>query len=178
MYDLKLIPIHTQQGQPLQQISGFKAAGPPRRAVRSRSEDLLISSLIIQGDRSISPDVQAAWLDRLSQVFFKTSGSVTSALRSLIETLNLTMMEKNLKLAQDGSWMTAMINLTAVHHRSLYIAQSGQTHAFSLTHEGLQHFQDSGNSDRGIGSEPDAHHSLFPGGFRDGRLPLHDGFTP
>ncbi|MFW5713586.1 MAG: hypothetical protein ACOCYU_02835 [Brevefilum sp.] len=151
MYDLTLIPIHTQQGRPLQHISGFKAAGPPRRAARSRSEDMLILSLIIQGNNSISPEMQTAWLERLSQVFFKTSGSVTSALRSLIETLNLTMMEKNLKLARDGGWSKGMINLAAVHRRSLYIAQSGQTHAFTLTHAGLQHFQDSSQSDRGLG---------------------------
>jgi hypothetical protein len=151
MYDLTLIPIHTQQGQPLQQISGFKGASPPKRSARSRSEDLLILSLIIQGEAKISPEVQAAWLDRLAQVFFKTSGAVTSALRSLIETLNLTLMEKNLKLAQEGGWMTGAINLAAVHRRSLYIVQSGLTHAFTLSHEGLGHFQDPEQSDRGLG---------------------------
>ncbi len=151
MYDLTLIPIHTQQGQPLEQLSGFRAASPPKRPARSRSEDLLILSLIIHGDTSVSANIQAGWLDRLSQVFFKTSGSVTSALRSLIETLNLTLMEKNLKLAQDGGWTTGAINLVAIHRRSLYIAQSGLTHAFTLTHAGLQHFQDPANSDRGLG---------------------------
>lgn len=151
MYDLTLIPIHTHQGQPLQQISGFKAAAPPRRPARSRSEDLLILSLITQGEARISPEVQGAWLERLTQVFFKTSGSVTSALRSLIETLNLTMMEKNLKLAQEGGWLTGAINLAAVHRRSLYIVQSGLIHAFTLTHEGLRHFQDPEQSDRGLG---------------------------
>ncbi len=151
MYDLILIPIHTQQGPAPQQLSGFKAASLPKRAARSRSEDLLILSLITHGDASISPDIQAGWLDRLSQVFFKTSGSVTSALRSLIETLNLTMMEKNLKLAQEGGHITGAINLVAVHRRSLYFAQSGLTHAFTLTHAGLQHFQDSSGADRGLG---------------------------
>ena len=151
MYDLTLIPIHTRQGQPRQQIAGFKASAPSRRPVRSRSDDLLILSLITQGESTISPDVQTAWLDRLSQVFFKTSGSVTSALRSLIETLNLTLMEKNLKLAKEGGWMTGAINLVAVHRRSLYIAQSGLTHAFALTHEGLSHFHDPGRADRGLG---------------------------
>ena len=151
MYDLTLIPIHTLQGQPLQQIPGFKAFAPPRRAVRSRTEDLLIVSLITEGGASISLDELGGWLYHLAQNFFKISGSVTSALRSLIETLNLTMMEKNLKLAQEGGWRTGMINLAAVHRRSLYIAQSGQAHAYTLTHGGLQHFHDTGMSDRGIG---------------------------
>ncbi len=151
MYDLTLVPIHIQRGQPIQKPSGFCAASPPRRTARSRSDDMLIMSLITQGGASISTDDQAAWLDHLSQVFFKTSGSVTSALRSLIETLNLTLMEKNLKLSKEGGWMTGAINLVAVHRRSLYIAQSGLTHAFTLTHEGLQQFKDPMGSDRGLG---------------------------
>jgi len=151
MYDLTLIPILTQQGQPLQQISGFRAAGPPKRTARSRADDLLILSLITKSGDMISPDMQAAWLDRLAQTFFRTSGSVTSALRALIDTLNLTLMEKNLKSARDGSWTTGMINLAAIHRRSVYLTQSGLTHAFTLTHEGLQHFQDSEGADRGLG---------------------------
>ena len=151
MYDLMLIPIRTEQGQTLQQISGFTAANPPRRAARSRSEDLLILSLIIQGGGSASAEMQSEWLDHLAQNFFKTSGSVTSALRSLIETLNLTMMERNLKSAREGGWTTGMINLAALHHRSVYIAQCGLTHAFTLTHEGLQHFHDPSKDDRGLG---------------------------
>ncbi len=151
MYDLTLIPIHNQQGQPHPHSAGFKAAAPPRRPARSRSDDLLILSLITQSDVEIPPEMQTAWLERLTQVFFKTSGSVTSALRSLIETLNLTLMEKNLKLAREGGWMTGAINLAAVHHRSLYLAQSGPTQAFTLTHDGLGHFHAPGQAERGLG---------------------------
>jgi len=151
MYDLNLMPIHTHQGETLLQLSGFYAAGPPRRAVRSRSEDLLILSLITRGNDRISPETQQAWLEGLAQNFYRNSGSVTSALRSLIETLNLTMMEKNLKLAQEGGPTMGGINLAAVHRRSLYIAQSGMTHAYTLNHQGLQHFFDSSRTDRGLG---------------------------
>lgn len=151
MYDLTLIPIKSRQGQPIQEISGFMAAAPPKRPARSRSDDLLIVSLILSGEAEIPSDIQAAWLERLSQSFFKTSGSVTSALRALIETLNLTLMEKNLKLAKEGGWTTGAINLAAIHRRSLYIAQSGETHAFTLTHAGLGHYCATGQADRGLG---------------------------
>lgn len=151
MYDLHLMPIHIRQGQPLNEISGFQAAGPPKRAARSRSEDRLLLSLTTKGSDFFSPEAQQAWLDHLTQIFFKTSGSVTSALRSLIETLNLTMMEKNVKMAENGGAITGAINFAAVHHRQLYIVQSGWTHAFTLTHQGLQHFYDESQSDRGLG---------------------------
>jgi len=151
MYDLNLMPIHIHQGETLRQLSGFYAAGPPRRAVRSRSEDPLILSLITRGNDRISPESQQAWLERLAHNFYRNSGSVTSALRTLIETLNLTMMEKNLKFAQESGPTMGAINLAAVHRRSLYIAQSGLTHAYILNHQGLQHFYDSSQTDRGLG---------------------------
>ncbi|MEA3327023.1 MAG: hypothetical protein U9R53_06905 [Chloroflexota bacterium] len=151
MYDLNLYPIKTEEGRADSLIEGFLAVGPPRRIARSRSDDLLLFSLFIQGNDSLSPEIQKAWLQRLAQSFYKASGTVTSALRTLIETLNLTMMEQNLKLAQDGGGIRAAINLTAVHRRSLYIAQSGYLHAYVLTQQGLQYFSDTSGSDRGLG---------------------------
>ncbi len=151
MYDLNLTPIITHEGKMLSQLGGFFADGPPRRPVHSRSEDLLILSLILKEDAIISPEAQHAWLERLAAIFFKTSGSVTAALRSLVETLNLTMMEKNLQLAQNGHAATGSINLGAIHRRQLYIVQSGLAHAYVINHQGVQHFYDSSRSDRGLG---------------------------
>jgi hypothetical protein len=151
MYDLKLFPIHHHQGKPIPQQAGFLAASPPRRAVRSRSEDLLIVSLTTNGGDQIAPEQLDTWLTQLVNSFYKTSGSVTSALRTLIETLNLTMMEKNLKSAKQGSAVTGAINLAAVHRRVVYLTQSGLTHAYTLTQGGLQHFSDSSRTDRGLG---------------------------
>jgi len=151
MYDLKLIPIHQEKGQPIPQDRGFVAAGPPRRAVRSRSDDLLILSTWMSGDEQATSELLDNWLDKLMDTFFKTGGSVTSALRSLIETLNLTIMEKNLKPAQLRKALTGAINLAAIHGRTTYIAQSGLIHTFALTQAGLTHFYDSSNLDRGLG---------------------------
>jgi hypothetical protein len=151
MYDLKLIPIRQAQGKPFPQGPGFLAASPPRRAARSRSEDLLILSFTTSNSERITPELQDAWLANLVQIFFKTSGSVTSAMRALVDTLNLTMMEKNLKSVKGGAAATGMINLAAVHRRSVYVVQCGLTHAFTLTQAGLQHFYDSSQTDRGLG---------------------------
>ncbi|MBW6465702.1 MAG: hypothetical protein K0B06_04275 [Brevefilum sp.] len=151
MYDLKLIPIVQAHGKPIPNGSGFLAASPPRRAARSRSEDMLILSFTTSNSERITPELQNAWLANLVQIFFKTSGSVTSALRVLIDTLNLTMMERNLKSAKGGAAATGAINLAAVHRRSVYVVQCGLTHAFTLTPLGLQHFFDASQTDRGLG---------------------------
>jgi hypothetical protein len=151
MYDLKLIPIVQAHGKPIPSGSGFLAASPPRRAARSRSEDMLILSFTTSNNERITPELQDAWLANLVQIFFKTSGSVTSAMRALIDTLNLTMMERNLKSAKGGAAATGAINLAAVHRRSVYVVQCGLTHAFTLTPLGLQHFYDASLTDRGLG---------------------------
>ncbi len=151
MYDINLFPIKLQEDQQSFAASGFKASAPPRRAVRSRSEDMLIMSLSVHGDDRVISEISQAWLDNLLQSFFKTSGSVTSALRTLIETLNLTLMEKNLQLGRDGGPTTAALNLAAIHHRILYIVQCGMAHAFVLNQQGLVHFYDTSQTDRGLG---------------------------
>jgi len=151
MYDLNLWPIRTHKGQPLGEQVGLLAANPPRRAVRSRAEDLLILALYTQGSGRISIKDQQSWLTDLPQVFFKTSGSVTSALRSLVESLNLSMLEKNLKNAKEGGPTIGAMNAAALHRRSLYLVQSGKTHAYVLSRQGLEHFSDASPSDRGLG---------------------------
>jgi len=151
MYDLKLLPLKLDQGQQEFASLGFTASAPPRRASRSRSEDMLILSLSFKGDAQTASDIQKSWLENLIQSFFKTGGSVTSAMRTLIETLNLTLMEKNVKSGRDAGPTTAAINLAAIHRRVLYIAQSGFTHAFVLNQQGLAHFHDASRSDRGLG---------------------------
>lgn len=151
MYDINLLPIKIYQGQQTVATDDFKASAPPRRAARSRSEDLLILSIFFNGENWISSEIHQSWLDNLLQSFFKTSGSVTSAMRTLIETLNLTLMELNLKSGREGGPTTAAVNLTAIHRRVLYIVQSGLTHAFVLNQQGLSHFYDASQNDRGLG---------------------------
>ncbi|MFN2303404.1 MAG: hypothetical protein ACK2TV_06695, partial [Anaerolineales bacterium] len=170
MYDLNIIPIRHKNGKQLSEWPGFLAVNPPRRAVRSRADDILVLSLILSKDERLSSHEQSSLLEHLTQDFYKTPGSVTSALRALIETLNLTMMENNLKFARSGIATTGAINLAAIHRQSIYIVQSGLTHAYILTKQGLQHFYDASQMDRGLGlsRSPDLHYyqaDLDQGGY-------------
>ena len=151
MYDLIVMPINLKDGRQVQPKPGLKVVSAPRRAVRSRSEDILILSLTVDDSDQFYLQTQESWLDNLVQSFFKTSGSVTTALRMLIESINLTMLEQNLKLAKDGKTATGAINLMAIHRQAVYIVQSGLTHAYVLNHEAFDHFYDTNQTDRGLG---------------------------
>lgn len=151
MYDLIVMPINLKDGRQVQPKPGLKVVSAPRRAVRSRSEDILILSLTVDDSGQFSLQTQESWLDNLVQSFFKTSGSVTTALRMLLESINLTMLEQNLKLAKDGKTATGAINLMAIHRQAVYIAQSGSTHAYVLSHQAFEHFYAANQTDRGLG---------------------------
>lgn len=151
MYDLNILPIHLRQGRNLPDPAGIQAFSPPRRSARGREEDVLILSLSLAGQDDLTADLIQTWTEHLSYTFYKTGGTVTAALRSLIETLNLTLMERNIKTASEGVSVTGGVNLAVIHRRSLYIAQCGQTHAFVLSHQGLAHHSDSSGTDRGLG---------------------------
>lgn len=151
MYDLNILPIHLRQGRNTPDSTGIQAFSPPRRAARGREEDVLILSLHFSNGDEISNDLVQTWTEHLSHTFYKTGGTVTAALRSLIETLNLTLMERNIKTATEGVSVTADVNMAVIHRRRFYIAQSGQTHAFVLNHQGLEHHADTSQTDRGLG---------------------------
>ncbi|MBG0788646.1 MAG: hypothetical protein H0S79_26455 [Anaerolineaceae bacterium] len=151
MYDLNILPIHLRQGRNTPDSTGIQAFSPPRRAARGREEDVLILALHFSDKDELSDDLVQTWTEHLSHTFYKTAGTVTAALRSLIETLNLTLMERNIKTAAEGVSVTAAVNLAVIHRRSLYIAQAGQTYAFVLNHQGLERHTDNSQTDRGLG---------------------------
>lgn len=151
MYDLNLMPIKVEKGKQQAGLTGFQAAGPPRKVTRSRAEDMLILFLTTSEQERLSEDLKQTWLDQLTDMFFKTSGSVTSALRSLIEKMNLTLMERNFNGSPKSGMINGGITAAALHNNYIYIAQSGLTHAYVLTDQGLTHFYDSSLSDRGLG---------------------------
>lgn len=151
MYDLTLNPILIQNGQQTANLIGFNAVSPPRRSARSRSKDQLVFQLTLSDPDKVSSDTLHHWLDPLTEIFYKTSGTVTAALRFLVETLNQKMMDRNLSSSQAGAPVTGTINIAALHGDRIYVVQSGWAHAYLLTRQGLLHFSHSSGSDRGLG---------------------------
>ncbi|MGI6741171.1 MAG: hypothetical protein ACOX7C_06795 [Brevefilum sp.] len=151
MYDLNLIPINQKHGEPLREYTGFIASSPPRRAARNRADELLILSLTLKEPDLVTSEVQNQWLQGLVEDYYKNNGSVTLVLRSLVETINQAMLEMNLRIVREGKAIRGAINLATIQRRGVYIVQSGITHAYVLSHDGLQHFTDQSMSDRGLG---------------------------
>ncbi|MFZ3069684.1 MAG: cell envelope integrity protein TolA [Anaerolineaceae bacterium] len=134
-----------------QSLPGFFVADIPKHPARGREDDSLMLLLTLQGGRSVSGEQLRQWQGRLADIFYRTSGSVTSAMRSVIEAINLTLVERNLKLLEDSDRVSAYLSLGVIHHDTLFIAQSGLSQALLLKVGGQTVFFDPDLGARGLG---------------------------
>lgn len=150
-FDLKLYSLNMINGVPQESTPGFFAATAPKRAARGRQEDGIVIHLDMRADNPMPAPLLREWLVKLADAYFKTPGSVTSAMRAVIDLISNALVEQNLKLISDRDRQSAFLNLAVIHHNTLFIAQSGQTHAYWVGESELAHFYDPGTTDRGLG---------------------------
>ena len=149
--DLNLLPLARQYGQDSPDLPGLHIAAKPRRAARGRQADRLILYLVMEGNAQISPSQQEQLLKNLAQIYYKTPGSVTAALRAAAETLNQQLLDQNLKEASSGQQGVGLLMLMALREERIYLAQCGPTHAYCISPGGFQHFYDPQPTRRGLG---------------------------
>lgn len=149
--DIYLMPIYRQVGQDQPVLPGLYTAEPPRHTARGRSHDRLILYFSTVGNAPLSPAKLEQVLERLSQTFFKTPGSVTAALRTVAETLNHFLLDRNLRNASTGRQATGILTLIVIREENLYMSQSGPTHAFVALSGQTEHLFDPQLSGRGLG---------------------------
>lgn len=149
--DIYLLPLMREAGKDLAELPGLYAAEPPRRTARGRDQDRLLLYLSLTGNAPLSPGKLQQILERLAQTYYKQSGAVTSALRTVADTLNQFLLDRNVRNASTGRQATGWLTLVAVHGGQMYMAQSGPVHAFILTAEEVQHLYDPQLSGRGLG---------------------------
>ena len=127
------------------------AVTPPRRAAHGRETESLIIYLSMSGNAPLSPEAHAQLLQQLAHKYYNTSGSLTSALRSVAEGLNQYLLDRNLRNTSAGRQGIGQLILVALRADSLYIAQCGNVHVFLLTPKETQDLYDPQASGRGLG---------------------------
>lgn len=151
MFDLSIYPIAYVDGQEQGSLPGIFAAAAPRRAARGRPGELLVLYLTLQGNAPLSAEGMQQMLDKLSQLYFQTAGSVTMALRTAADTLNNYLLERNLKNASAGKQAVGLLNMLVVRAETAIIANCGPAHTFVLGDKAVEHFADSQQAGRGMG---------------------------
>jgi hypothetical protein len=149
--DLNLLALARQGGNVTSELADLYAVTPPRRAAHGRDSDSLMIYLTVAGNSPLSPEAQTQLLEQLAQKFYKTSGSLTSALRTLVESLNLFLLDRNLRSTSLGRQGIGQLLLLAMRADTLYMAHCGGVHAFIIAPGKLQHIHDPQSSGRGLG---------------------------
>lgn len=149
--DLNIYPLARQNNQDVHELAGLHAAVPPRRAARGRAQDRLILHFALEGNTLFSSDQTKQILEQLAQTYYKTAGSVTAAMRTVAETLNQQLLDRNLREAGSGRQFVGLLSLVVLRDERAYLAQSGPVHAYLISAGELQHIHDSALAGRGLG---------------------------
>ena len=156
-FDLILMPLAREAGKDQNTFPDLFMAEPPRRPARGRGSDHLILYLTLTGNAPLSPGKQEQILARLAQTYYKTSGSITAALRTVAENLNQFLLDRNLRNASSGQQAIGLLTLLSLRGDQLYLAQSGPVHAFIASSEDIQHLFDPQITGRGLGLSRTTH---------------------
>ncbi len=142
-FDLKIF-------QPDGQQTSLMVFESPKQRVRGRETDLLLVFLSLKNS-SEPIDALKNELEELANAFFRTSGSVTKAIREFVDGLNRSFMQKNHRFDQPESWQTASLSLGVIHQDTLFLAQIGASQALVFSDEKLKSFFDETLDQRGLG---------------------------
>lgn len=153
LFDLTIFPLSLDAGQEQHELPGLFVASAPRKTARMRSQDILILLLNLTtpsgGPAAITAVQEQEILNRLSETYFTTPGSVTAGLRAVVTRLNDFLFGRNLGSGQGGQ-IIGVLNLASLHGNILTLAHGGPTHSFFLGKTRTQHFDD-GLGLRGLG---------------------------
>jgi hypothetical protein len=148
--DLNILPIIRQGGQDGVEIPGLYAVTPPRHPGRGREADGLVLYLTLTGNAPLAIEQYNQVLQRLAQAFYKTPGSVTAALRSVADTLNQFLLDRNHR--SPGRQGIGILIQAVLRAGTIYLAHSGPAHTFLLTQQETQHFYDPLDESPGLGT--------------------------
>jgi len=149
--ELILLPLYRQNDRDLGELPGLVATHAPRRSARGRSMESLVLHLALEGTAPLSPKGCNKLVGHLIDLYFKTPGSSTTAMRTVASWLNDYLIERNLRGANRSMQSVGLLTMAVFRGKSLYLAQCGPTHAFLITASGLSHFHESEFSVRGLG---------------------------
>lgn len=151
MFNLNIHPINIFEGKHHKTLPGLFVLTPPRKCARGRESDLLAGLVQLTGQTSITAEALQDWLLKKATLFYKTPGTVTSAMRAVAEAINSELLDRNIKKAKGGSQVNGSLCLTVIRKNIVYLLVVGQAHVFILNGEDAAEFEDNENHPRGLG---------------------------
>ena len=149
--DLNLLPIARKGGQDLPELPDLYAVMPPRRPAHGREADSLVIYLSLSGNAPLFPEQHTQLLERLAQKYYKTSGSVTAALRAVADGLNLYLLDRNRRSTGGGRQGIGLLVLGVLRADTFYMAHCGPVQALLINPKETRALHELTSAGRGLG---------------------------
>jgi len=133
LFDILYSAILLSNGLQKSYLPGLIALASPRHSARGREEDLFFGYVHIAGLTSADVGGEDAWLKETAGLFYKTPGTVTAAMRVVIEKMNSELMLRNLEPGQEGTQLQGSLTLGVIHHGQLFFTTMGGMRTFVIT---------------------------------------------
>jgi hypothetical protein len=151
-FDLNILPIHRINGQDSDTLPGLLAVTPPRKTARGREKDSLILYLMFTGNVTLSTAELQQLKENAAASFYQSPGPLTSAMRKAAESINASLLQRNLSTTGRGQYALAFLVLASVRENQCTLLLSGPTHAVWVTEGRSRHIHDAALSGKGLGS--------------------------
>jgi hypothetical protein len=155
--DLLVLPLERTAGQEQPNVLGLSVASPPRKSARFRKRDRLVLHLYLDGNAPLPPDRVDQLLTNLANSYYKTAGTVTTALRATAENLNQYLLDRNVRNSSTGRQAIGYLSQVVLRDNRLSIAQSGLSHAYLVTKAKVEHIHDLHLAGNGLGLSRTTH---------------------
>ena len=149
-FELTVLPLHRRDGQDQSYLPGLLAVEAPRRTARGRSGERLVLQLTVPEDSGVGAELQKSLLQDMVNGYFRTPGTVTSALREQAERVNAYFLQKNQQAAQKGTLAPTLLSMLSTRDNRVTLAQCGPVQAFLLSGD-IEHLYDPEAAGRGLG---------------------------
>jgi hypothetical protein len=146
-FDLNILPINWRNGREISNLTGVRSAVPPRKAARGRDNDRLVIYLV--PNENAEPDMLERLLNGIEKTYFNTPGTVTTAVRVVMDEVNAALLNYNLK--REEKRVMAFLSLVVMRGELLYVAQSGLNHGFLFQTSKFDYLHDPETAGRGLG---------------------------
>lgn len=166
--DLNFLPLVRQNGVENPVWPGLYVAVPPRGAARGRDIDLLALYLSVGGTSPLPAGQLEQLMPRLAQVYYRTSGTATAALKAVVDELNRILLERNLRASNTGQQGVGSLTQVVLRGDMLYLAHSGTVQTYLLKPEGTTLWVDDVGGGRGLGVSRTASVRYFHAGLQPG----------
>jgi hypothetical protein len=148
--DLILSPFYRINGQEPASLPGFLAATPPRKPARGREQDRLVAYLLLTGNATFSSAEYRQLAEEAAARFYKSAGTLTSAMRAAAEAVNQPLLERNMSTSGRGQYAVGWLALAALREAQCTLLLSGPMHAYLLGSD-ARHIHEPALSGKGLG---------------------------